>query len=128
MMDRIKKILQKLENLPLEKALNSFSATLDTSRKPLVQLLRELRTTSKSLRQLLEQNATKTMPSQLNKTLAKLQETMESYKKAADTYGDKSLFSEQLKATLKDIDQASKALNKVLIKIYKKPNTIIFGD
>ncbi len=128
MMEHIKKILQKLENLPLEKALNSFSAALDSSRKPLVQLLRELRTTSKSLRQLLEQNATKTMPAQLDKTLLKLQETMESFKKAADTYGDKSLFSEQLKATLKDIDQASKALNKVLIKIYKKPNTIIFGD
>ncbi len=128
MMDHINKILQKLENLPLEKALDSFTATLDKSRKPLVQLLQELHATSKSLRMLLEQNATKAMPNQIEKSLIELQAMMKSFKQLADGYGDKSLFSEQLKATLKDIDQASKALNKVLIKIYKKPNTIIFGD
>jgi len=128
LMAKIDAILAKLEKLPLQKAVNSFTQTMQSARKPLVGLLQELRRTSHQARVLLEQNATKEMPAQLNATLTKLQQTIQTLQKATKAYGDKSLFHEQLKATLRDIDRASKSLNKVLIKIYKKPNTIIFGD
>ena len=128
LMAKIDAILAKLEKLPLQKAVNSFTQTMQSARKPLVGLLQELRRTSHQARVLLEQNATKEMPAQLNTTLTKLQQTIQTLQKATKAYGDKSLFHEQLKETLRDIDRASKSLNKVLVKIYKKPNAIIFGD
>jgi len=54
--------------------------------------------------------------------------TLAAYEELAKHYAKHSMFSKKLSKTLEDIDKASKDLDKLLIKLYKKPNAVVFGD
>ena len=124
----IEKILTKLENLPIKKTLIATNALLSDTKEPLVQMLQEIKSTSKALRGLLEANATKELPQQLEQNLQKLQTTLQLFNDLAKTYSKDSLFEAKLSQTLYDIDKASKSLNRLLIKLEQKPNALLFGD
>ena len=126
--EEILHILQKLKKLPIERALNSFSKILETSSKPLKQSLQEITLLSKDLRALLENNATKALPASLQQTLISLQKTLHSFTSLAKDYAKDSAFAAKLSTTMHDIDKASKALQKFLLKLDKKPNALIFGE
>ena len=124
----IEKILTKLEHLPLKNILDAATALLRDTKEPLVQMLQDIRQTSKALRTLLEANATKELPQQLVQNLQKLQTTLQSFNDLAKTYSKDSLFEAKLSQTLHDIDKASKSLNRLLLKLEQKPNALLFGD
>ncbi len=123
--DQLLKILQKLQHLPIERSLNAFSHLLEQNSKPLQGVLEELQRLSSDLRTLLESNATAALPQTINITLQKLGRSIETLTKS---YDHNSSFNAQLSQTLHDIDKASKVLHKVLLKIDKKPNALIFGE
>ncbi len=126
--EEILKILQKLQNLPIERSLNAFSHTLEINAKPLRRSLQELASLSKDIRAMLESNQTKAIPSSINRSLISLQKTLDSFNALAKGYAKESVFGHQLSATMRDIDKASKALQKLLLKLEKKPNALIFGE
>lgn len=126
--EEILKILQKLQKLPIERSLNAFSHTLEINAQPLRHSLQELTKLSKDIRMLLESNQTKTIPASINNSLIALQKMLESFTTLAKGYAKESVFGHQLSATMHDIDKASKALQKLLLKLEKKPNALIFGE
>ena len=121
-------ILHKLQKLPIEQALNTFSQTLKKSSEPLTQTLKEITLLSKDLRTIVESNATKALPQSLQLSLSSLQKSLHAISTLAKDYSKNSLFAAQLSTTLHDIDKASKALQKFLLKLEKKPNALIFGE
>ncbi len=128
LMLHLETLLTKLENMPIERSLNALSNLLEKNSDPLRQTLLSLRQTSDSLHKLLESEETRSLPKDIHKLLVDLDRTLASYEILAKTYSKNSLFKEQLTQTLKDVDKASKALRKVLLKLDKKPNALIFGD
>ncbi|BCD67527.1 intermembrane transport protein PqiB [Nitratiruptor sp. YY09-18] len=126
--EQIQKILDKIQKLPLKESLESFSNMMKQNSKPLQKLLVDTDASIKELHKILEQNATKSLPQEFAQTMQELQKTLKEYKKLAQSYAKDSMFQAKLEQTLKDIDTASQSLNKLLIKIYKKPNAVVFGD
>ncbi len=125
---QIQSLLTKLEKLPIEHSINAFSNLLEKNSEPLRQTLLSLRKSSDAVTKLLDANETKALPKELHTLLKDLQHTLKSYETLAKSYSNNSLFKKQLTKTLEDIDRASKALRKVLLKLDKKPNALIFGD
>ncbi len=128
LLEHLDKILTKLENLPIERALEAFSALLEKNQKPLRQSLLSLHRTLSSLHKLLESNETKALPKDLHTTLRQLQKALKEFTLLAKGYDANSTFKAQLTQTLYDIDKSAKSLHKVLLKLDKKPNALIFGD
>ncbi len=120
----LEEILKKIKNLPLEKALNSFSSTFDKSKATIVELKKSL----KNINVLLENNATKEIPKNLAQTLIEAQQTLKSYKELAKSYSEDSMFKEKVDKVLKDVDSAINETKKFIKKIERKPNRLIFGD
>jgi len=63
----------------------------------------------------------------INSVIKNLNRTLLSIKKLSSSYDKDSKFADQVGQTLKDIDKSSKELKKVLEKVNKKPNSLIFG-
>ena len=53
---------------------------------------------------------------------------LKSIKKLSSSYDKDSNFAQSLNKTLKDIDRSSKELKRVLNKLNKKPNSLIWGE
>ena len=121
-------LLSKLENLPIERSLNALSAILEENKEPLRQTLLSLQTTLESAHALLDSNATKLLPQDLHMTLIELQKALKELRFVVSGYDANSTFKAQLSQTLQDIDRSAKSLHKVLLKLDKKPNALIFGD
>jgi len=124
----IQAILDKIEEAPIERTLESLSALLEETKAPLRTTLLTLKRSLANLNHLLETNATQNLPRQLEANLHQLQETLASYQKLAKSYGHDSLFKERLDLLLYDLDRAIKEANRLLRKLRRKPNAIIFGD
>lgn len=64
----------------------------------------------------------------LNKAVDSFSSALKSIKKLSSSYDKDSNFADSLSQTLKDIDKSSKELKKVLNKINRKPNSLIWGE
>ncbi len=64
----------------------------------------------------------------LQKAIDSFSSALKSFKKLTSSYDKDSNFADSLNQTLKDIDKSSKELKKVLNKINKKPNSLIWGE
>ncbi len=124
----IKEFLQKLQNIPIERTLDSISNFAQANTKPLKELLQKGAQTLQEIKTLLSNQNTKELPLKLKQTLQELDRTLQSYKELAKSYSKGSLFDARLTKTLQDIDEASKGLKKLLIKLDRKPNALIFGE
>jgi len=124
----VKDILKKIEELPLKETLDSFSDLARTNTKPLKRVLDRTSATLRQIQTLLQKSATQELPQKISQNLTELQKTLQEYGKLAKGYAKESLFGAQLSQTLKDIDEASRSLQKLLIKLDKKPNALIFGE
>ncbi len=128
LLEHLDKILAKLENLPIERSLDAFSSLMEKNKEPLRQSLLALRATLDSVHKLLESNETKALPKDLHATLGELRKALQELRLVASGYDANSTFKAQLSQTLQDIDRSAKSLHKVLLKLDKKPNALIFGD
>ncbi len=125
------KVLDKINNLKLEKLLASLNSVIDKSAKPVESvndLLADLRKTVKNLNTLTDKKAFTAMPDEVNKTLKELSVTLKATKKVVKGYDNNSLLVHQLAQTLKVVTQTSKEMQEFLKMLNRKPNSLIFGD
>ena len=124
----IEDILKKIEQLPLRETLKSFGDLAKVNTQPLKRALDRTGSTLAELERLLKKSNDQELPKKIAQDLVELQKTLQEYKDLARGYAKDSLFGAQLSETLKDIDEASRSLQKLLIKLDKKPNALIFGE
>ncbi len=114
---KIKSFMGKLEKLPIKDAVKNFSDSFAS-----------LKNLSDDINVIVKDKDTKALPKNISKSLQKLNNSFDEFSKLSKSYQGDSKFSDELGQTLKDIDKASKELHKVLTKVKRKPNSLIFGE
>jgi len=114
---KVKSFMSKLEDLPIKDAVKNFSDSLLS-----------FKNLSDDIDVIVKDKDTKALPKSINKAIKELDRSLSSFSKLTKSYKEGSKFSDELSQTLKDIDKASKELHKVLIKVKKKPNSLIVGE
>ncbi len=109
----------------IDKLLKSLTMLLNTNTKPLHDILTNLNTVIINLNSIVSQNELNQLPKQLNTSLIELQNTLKSTQAMIK---NTTKMEDDIKKAVQDISKASKALQRVLYKIDKKPNSLIFGD
>jgi len=118
----------KLKNIPIERSLDALSNLFEENSQPLKKALEKISLLSHDLHSLFSSKPTQELPKELNKTLGELQNALKTYNELAKGYKQDSIFGAQVSQTLKDVDEAAQSLQKLLLKLDKKPNALIFGD
>lgn len=113
---KVTDLLDKLNNLPVESSLNRLDATLASSES----LLNELNDTASSLNEVLDDESTRGLPSDVQRTLRSIEQTLSSYSSEAPAYGE-------LTSTLKSLEQLMRSLQPAARTISEKPNSLIFN-
>ena len=131
----VEKVLVKLENLKLEKLLSSATELLDQNKKPVNNLLKDLRktinhfdTTVKNLNKLTEQDALQTLPQDIEGTLNQLSSTLEEMQTLSKDYNADSIFASELSITLKEVTQMAESMGTISRKLERKTNALLLGD
>lgn len=109
-------LLQKLNELPVDKTLESLNATLQTSQKTLASAER----VASSLETLLNQKDSQSLPSDIRASLKQIQSTL-------DGFGPNSTMYSDLQATLNEFEQAMAEFKPVMSQLKTKPNSLVFG-
>ncbi len=135
-----KAILSRLDAL-----LVSLTALSDDNRQPLHDLLLKLKTSAEHLNTLMAKPSFQNLTDELNSTmgnlnglmgekggidaaLKELQKTLRTTKRVMRGYSSGSLFGKKLEAMLKEVGQTSEETKRLIEKLNKKPNALIFGD
>jgi paraquat-inducible protein B len=113
----LKSFMKKIDDLPLKEAVKNLSDSFAS-----------IKNLSNDLDVIVKDKDTKALPKSINQSLDRLNKAVDEVAKLSKSYQEDSKFSAQLSQTLKDIDKASKDLQKVLIKVKRKPNSLIFGE
>ncbi len=124
-------MLDKLNNLPLEKLLASVNKVVDDTAAPIAnanELLIDLKKTVENLNALTNKKSFITMPDEVNRALKELTHTLKTTKKVVKGYDSDSLAREQLAQTLKVLTKTSQEMQVFLKMLNRKPNSMIFGD
>ena len=133
-------ILSKLDHL-----LVSITALADDNRQPLHDLLNKLKQSADHLNGLMGkksfQNLTddlnQTMgglngfvgkSGELNKALEELRKTLRTTKRVMRGYSAGSLFGKKMEAMLREVGRTSEETKRLIEKLNKKPNALIFGE
>jgi paraquat-inducible protein B len=105
--------------------LKSVTELVDGSKKPIGQILTNLNKTIKNTNMLIVKSGVKKLPKQISNSLKELEITLQS---ARGVISSNSKMSDDVSESMKEVNKASRALERVLRKIDKKPNSLIFGD
>ncbi len=133
-------VLSRLETL-----LNSLSQLASESKKPLKELLAKLNKSADSLNELMSKDSFKNLTDDLNKTMGsinsftdsggeldkaikELRKTLKATKSLMNGYSRNSLFGKKLETMLKEVGKTSEETKRLIEKLNKKPNSLIFGD
>jgi paraquat-inducible protein B len=68
------------------------------------------------------------MPNKLNDAISELGKTLKTTKRVLNGYRSNSLFGKRVTEMLKEINKSSEETKRLLRKMNKKPNSLIFGD
>ncbi len=109
-------LLKKLNNLPVEKTVNSLNSTLAATEKTLQSAER----VTADLDRLLKQKDTQQLPADIRQSLKEIQHTLNSYGPNGAPY-------QNLEGALNQFQDVMQELQPVLKQINKKPNSLIFG-
>ncbi|HIF9341263.1 TPA: intermembrane transport protein PqiB [Photobacterium damselae] len=109
-------LLKKLNNLPVEKTVNSLNSTLAATEKTLQSAER----VTADLDHLLKQKDTQQLPADIRQSLKEIQQTLNSYGPNGAPY-------QNLEGALNQFQDVMQELQPVLKQINKKPNSLIFG-
>ena len=118
---KLSKFLDKLNSLPLKKSVNNLNVLFTTLTPEINNTLVSITKTSDSIRNLVNNK-------NITKLLINTNNLAENLNKILHNYSSNSLFYKRISKTFYDIDKTMNNLNKVIIKIDKKPNSIILGD
>ncbi len=128
MMDKVAQMMDKINNLKLEELLASVNKLIDGSTKPTHRLLAKLTKTVDNLNKITGTKGMQTLPDELGKTLAALEETLGSVNKVLAGDGSNSVLAAEINTMLKELTNMSKSVQQLTDKLDKKPNALIFGD
>jgi paraquat-inducible protein B len=134
-MAEVNSIIEKIKKLPLDKlidsmdrAINSFTETLDANRDVIRELIITTDKMLESINLLVASKEFKNIPSEINQTLKTLQKSLKSFDTILKGNGDNSLLTSQLSQTLKEVSETSRDTQRLLKKLEQKPNSLLFGD
>ena len=130
-MTSIAQILDKLNNLPLEKLLKNVNKIVEESAKPIDNanvLLLDLQTTVKNINKLTSKKSFEVLPDELSLALKEMTRTLKSTEKVVKGYDSDSLVKQQLTQTLQILTKTSQEMQVFLRMLNRKPNSLIFGD
>lgn len=125
------KILDKINNLPLEKLLASLNKVVDDTAKPVANanvVLLDLKKTVQNLNKMTDKKSFASMPNDVNRMLKELERTLRTTKKVVKGYDSSALMMKQLTQTLEIVTETSKEMQLFLKMLNRKPNSLIFGD
>ena len=151
--DDIKRLIIKLEKLPLEKLLHSATKLIDENNQPIKKALTDLDSlildNKKSIKKLLDNlelvihNFNNTvdnlnsftaseslhqLPINLNQTIQEVEQALIEFQSFTQGYNADSQFSAELSATLRELSLAAESIERVSRKLEKKPNSLLLGD
>ncbi len=112
----------------LNQAIVSLTNMTEENSLPLKKMLESFTKSSNALEGLMENNATKQMPTKLNEMIETLDKTLMSTKKVLRGYRSNSLFGKRVTQMLKEINKSSEETKRLLRKLNKKPNSLLFGE
>jgi len=131
LMDTVSNILNKINNLKLEKLIATVTTAVENTEEPMSNanaVLADLKTTVKNLNTFTSKKSFEVMPDALTKALKELNRTLNSTRKVVKGYGQDSLVHKQLTETLKVLTHTSLEMQSFLKMLNRKPNSLIFGD
>ncbi|MEA3419135.1 MAG: MlaD family protein [Campylobacterota bacterium] len=128
-------IVDAIQKLPLDelvdsmdKAVSGFTGLLEENKETTRQLLLDLDETLDGINKLVGNKEFARIPTELNKTMRALQKSLKSLDSVMQGNSNQSLLSSQLTETLKEVAKASRDTQKMMRKLDRKPNSLIFGD
>lgn len=124
----VKKLISKLEQLPLENLLNATTKLIDDNNAPIQTLLKDLDKTVNNLNKLTSNKSLHQLPKDLSSTVQTLENTLTQFQDLAQGYDANSKFSAELSVTLKELSLAAESIERVSRKLEKKPNALLLGD
>ena len=130
-MDEVKKILAKLNDLPLKKLIVSIDKVVNETSAPVAnanKVLLDLQKTVENINKLTGKKSFTALPDEVDKALKELTKTLRTTKKVVKGYGNNSLLTHQIAQTLKVVTETSKEMQYFLEMLNRKPNSLIFGD
>jgi len=104
--------------------LNSITVMIEDSQQPIQNILKNLNKTIKSTNALIKGSGLKKLPKQIEKSLKEF----ETIQTTRELIGSNYKMSDDVAESMKEVNKASRALERVLRKIDQKPNSLIFGD
>ena len=130
-MTSVTQILDKLNNLPLEKLVASLNEVVEKTNEPVENanaLLLDLQTTVKNLNKLTSKKSFEVLPDELNIAIKEMTRTLKTTKKVVKAYDSNSMLNKQLSHTLEILTKTSQEMQVFLRMLNRKPDSLIFGD
>lgn len=128
MMDKVAVLLEKMNDLDIEKLLASVNKLVDDSNAPLQNLLKKLSKSADNLNKITSAKEMKTLPRKLGASLEEFKETLGSVNKLLEGDSESSVLSAQVSTMLRELTKMSKSVQQLTDKLEKKPNALLFGD
>ena len=128
LIDSIKKL--PLENLinSIDKSVDDFTGMLNKNEEVTHDLIVNLNKSIIGISKMISSSEFSKLPKELNHTMTELQNTLKSLDSLLRSKSSESLLSSQLTATLKELNRSSAETQRLLKKLGRKPNALIFGD
>jgi paraquat-inducible protein B len=105
--------------------LESVTKLVNNSQQPIENILKNLNKTIKNTNMLIVKSGVKKLPKQIGSSLKELESTLQTTR---EVISNSSKMSDDISESMKEVTKASRALERVLRKIDKKPNSLIFGE
>ena len=118
---KVNKFLDKLNSLPLKRSVTDINEMLETTTPAINKALLSITKTTNSINKLVNNK-------NINKLLINTNLLLQNANNILKLYSNDSLFYKRVSKTLFDTDKTMNNLNRVIIKIDKKPNSVILGD
>jgi len=115
--EQVSLLFDKFNALPLNEVVNSMTRSMESLNKTLISA----NSTFKNLDELVSQDATQTIPADIQASMQQLQKTLEGFSPNSTMYND-------LEKTIQKFEQIMVELQPILKQVNDKPNSLIFGE
>ncbi len=128
LMDKLALFVDKLNELKLNRLLQSINKLIDDSSPEVKELLIKLNMSVDNINKLTDSKGVKNMPKRLDTSLRELSKTLKNVNLILQGDSSKSLLSAQITTMLRELTQMSRSVRRLSDKLDQKPNALIFGD